>query len=399
MRLLRIGVVMLLVTAGVLSAQSKQFVRPAAGQNPPYSPAIRAGQFVYVSGTLPLDAKGDLVQGDISVQTKQVFENLRSVLSQAGSSIDNVATMTVMLQNAADFAAMDAVYKAQFGGEPPARTTVMGDMVRQGALVEIAATAIPKGGERKVILPPGWMKPTSPYNYAVQSGDTLFMSGLVSRSGKDNSTVTGDMATQVKTVMDNAGEILKAAGMSYGDLVSSRVAIRDVAQFDDMNKAYRVYWEQDRPTRATIQAGLPGTFDVEITFVAIKGASPRQVVIPPTADGKPGQAGPNYSPAIKVGDRLFISGLSGATAANKGDMKAQTAETLANLGRSLKAAEFDFKDVAGSEVWIQNVAQFNDMNEGYRPAFPSDPPVRSTMGVGGLVGNNALVEIALVAVK
>jgi 2-iminobutanoate/2-iminopropanoate deaminase len=304
-----------------------------------------------------------------------------------------------MLQNASDVAAMDAVYKAQFRGEPPARTTVMGDMVRQGALIEIAVTAVLSGGERKVILPSGWMKPASPYNYAIQSGDTLFMSGLVSRSGKDNSVVQGDMATQVKTAMDNAGEILKAAGMSYGDLVASRVAIRDIAQFDDMNKVYRTYWEKDRPTRATVQAGLPGTFDVEITFVAIKGSSPLEVVVPPTADGKPGQVGQNYSPAIKVGDRLFISGLTGSTAANKGDMKGQTTQTLTNLGRALKAAGFDFKDVVASDVWIRNVAHFNDMNEAYRPVFPTDPPVRSTMGTGALVGGDALIEIALAAVK
>ena len=59
-----------------------------------------------------------------------------------------------------------------------------------------------------------------------------------------------------------------------------------------------------------------------ITFVAIKGSSPREVIIPARPDGTPGQAGPNYSPAIKVGNRLFVSGGTGTTDANKGDMKA-----------------------------------------------------------------------------
>jgi enamine deaminase RidA (YjgF/YER057c/UK114 family) len=211
--------------------------------------------------------------------------------------------------------------------------------------------------------------------------------------------VAGDIATQTKTAMDNAGEILKAAGMSYGDLASSRVAIRDMAQFAAMNKVYAAYWEKDRPVRATVQSGLPGTFDVEITFMAIKGSSPREVVIPPTADGKPGQAGPNFSPAIKVGNRLFVSGGTGSTTDNKGDMKAQAAETLARLLRTVQFAGFDTKDVVATDVWITNVAQFADLNAGYQPVFPTDPPVRATVGVGALAGGAALIEVGLTAVK
>jgi enamine deaminase RidA (YjgF/YER057c/UK114 family) len=392
MRALKIAAVSFVAATALVAQSAKQFVRPAPGQTPPYSPAIRAGGFVYVSGVLPIDLKADFAG-----QTKQVFDDLRKVLSQAGSSLDMVATATVMLQNASDFPAMDKLWREQFKGEPPARTTVMGDMVRPGALIEIAVTAIPTGAERKAILPAGWMKPS--YNYGILSGDTLFLAGVVSRNGRDNSAVAGDMALQTKTAMDNAAEILKAAGMTLGDTVSSRVAVRDIARFDDMNKVYRTYWEKDRPVRATVQMGLPGTFDVEITFVAIKGASPREVIIPPTADGKPGQAGPNFSPAIRVGNRLFVSGGTGSTDANVGDMRAQTTETLNRLNRSLTAGGFSFKDVVSSEVWITNVQQFNDMNEGYRPIFPTDPPVRATVGVGSLAGKTALVEVAVTAVK
>jgi 2-iminobutanoate/2-iminopropanoate deaminase len=143
----------------------------------------------------------------------------------------------------------------------------------------------------------------------------------------------------------------------------------------------------------------PGTFDVEITFVAIKGSSPREVIIPVLADGTPGTAGPNYSPAIKVGNRLFISGGTGTTDANKSDMKAQTTETLTRFGPALKAAGFDYKDVVAADVYVADVQKFNDMNEGYRPFFTTDPPVRATVGVRRLANENALAEIMLTAVK
>ncbi len=402
MRMSRTAMIMLCLAAG-LSAQSgsagKQFVRPLPGQTPPYSLGIKAGGVIYAAGQLPTDDKGNLVQGDITAQAKQVFDNLRYVLGQAGSSLDNAVHATVMLQNAADFPALDQIYKQQFKGEPPARTTIIGNMVRAGALLEIQVTAVPNGAGRKVILPSGWMKPASPYNYAIQSGDTLYMSGLVSRSGKDNSQVQGDIATQVKTIMDNAGAILKAAGMSYGDLVAGRVALKDMKLFAPMNDAYRTYWEKDRPARVSCEVSPPGTFDVEITFVAIKGSSPREVIIPTRADGTPGTAGPNYSPAIKVGNRLFISGGTGTTDANKSDMKAQTTETLTRFGPALKAAGFDYKDVVAADVYVADVQKFNDMNEGYRPFFTTDPPVRATVGVRRLANENALAEIMLTAVR
>ena len=389
-----------LCLAAMVSAQpAKQFVPPPAGQTPPYSLAITAGGVIYVAGQLPTDDKGALVTGDITVQTKQVFDNLRGILKQAGSTLDNAVSATVMLQNAADFATVDQIYREQFTGDPPARTTIIGSMVRPGALLEIQVTAVPNGVQRKAILPQGWMKPASPYSYAIRAGDTLYMSGLVARNGKDNSPVKGDIGTQVKTIMDNAGQILQAAGMSYGDLVTGRVALRDMKQFAPMNEVYRSYWEKDRPARVSCQAAPPGAFDVEITFVAIKGSSPREVIIPPRADGTPGQAGPNFSPAIRVGNRLFISGGTGSTEANAGNMKAQTTETLTRFGNALKAAGFDYKDVVAADVDVTDVQKFNEMNEGYRPFFPVNPPVRATVGVGRLANENALVEIMLTAVK
>ena len=138
---------------------------------------------------------------------------------------------------------------------------------------------------------------------------------------------------------------------------------------------------------------------MEITFTAIKGSAPREAIIPNRPDGTPGQAGPNFSPAIKVGNRLFISGGTGATAANAADMKAQTTETLTRFGAALKAAGFDYKDVVAADVYITDVQKFNDMNEAYRPFFQTDPPVRATLGVTRLASEPALAEIMLTAVK
>ena len=74
--------------------------------------------------------------------------------------------------------------------------------------------AVPTGAERVVIHPAGWIKSPNPYSYAIRTGDTLFLSGLVSRNGRDNSVVAGDINAQTAVVLDNAAELLKAAGMT-----------------------------------------------------------------------------------------------------------------------------------------------------------------------------------------
>ena len=83
--------------------------------------------------------------------------------------------------------------------------------------------AVPTGGERRVVHPSDWIASPNPYSYGIKSGNTLFLSGLVSRNGKDNTRVKGDITTQTKTVLDNGAAILKAAGMSFADVVSARV--------------------------------------------------------------------------------------------------------------------------------------------------------------------------------
>ncbi len=116
---------------------------PAPFQGAPYSQAIRAGDFVFVSGQLALKP-GDktLSETTIEEQTEQVFANLRAILEEAGSGLDRLVKTTVFLQNLDDFQAMNAVYAQHVGDRPPARATVEVAKLPSGALVEIEAIAL-----------------------------------------------------------------------------------------------------------------------------------------------------------------------------------------------------------------------------------------------------------------
>ncbi|HMA80889.1 MAG TPA: RidA family protein [Candidatus Binatia bacterium] len=109
----------------------------------PYEQAIKVGEFIYASGQIPLDPKtGNVVEGGIAVQTRQVMENLKAVLEAAGSSFDRVVKTTVFLKNIGDFAAMNEVYAEYLGKAKPARSTVAVADLPRGALVEIDLIAL-----------------------------------------------------------------------------------------------------------------------------------------------------------------------------------------------------------------------------------------------------------------
>jgi len=126
---------------------SKEVVRteaaPAPFQGAPYSQAIKASGFVFVSGQLSLrPGEKELLGGDIGAQTEQIFANLAAILAEAGSSLDRLVKTTVFLQNLGDFAGMNEVYTRHVGERPPARSTVEVAKLPSGALVEIDAIAL-----------------------------------------------------------------------------------------------------------------------------------------------------------------------------------------------------------------------------------------------------------------
>ena len=109
----------------------------------PYEQAIKVGDFIYASGQIALDpATGNLVEGNITVQTRRVMENLKAVLTAAGSSLERVVKTTVFLKNISDFAAMNEVYGEYLNNVKPARSTVAVADLPRGALVEIDLIAI-----------------------------------------------------------------------------------------------------------------------------------------------------------------------------------------------------------------------------------------------------------------
>ena len=121
-----------------------EVILPAGSPPPlaPYSPGAKAGNVIYVGGTLAMDASGKTMGvGDVRAQTRHVLEAIKSVLAAGGGSMTDITFNQIFLKDLADYAGMNEVYEEYFPKNPPARYCIRADLVRPDFLVEIASTA------------------------------------------------------------------------------------------------------------------------------------------------------------------------------------------------------------------------------------------------------------------
>lgn len=368
----------------------------AAGQpSPAFAPAVKHDGLIFVSGILPGSSHAS---AGVGRQLEAVLEELSSRLTAAGSSMSQVVSTSVYLKNAGDVSAVNAAWARRWPTAPPTRTTVVATLPAPDALVQISAVAVPDGVGRIVVLPERWAAPPAPWSYAIRTGNALFMSGLVPRRPADNSRVSGDMAVQTRAVLDSARAILAAAGFSPADVVSAKIFVTDVSQFQAMNEAYRTCFAQAPPARATVVAGLLHPDDlVEITLTAVAGPD-RAVITTPAADGSPGKPNPNLSSAIRVGPRLFLSGMLGLTPGKPADLAAQTAETLARLERTMTLAGYSWSNVIDSTVYVTDISTADAVVQALKAKTGGTLPAGTVVGAA-LVSPEGFVEIMLTAAK
>ena len=110
------------------------------GTKLPFPKAVRAGDFVFISGQMATDANGELIEGGIEVQTRQVMDNIKAILAEAGCTMADVVKCTCWIDDPRDFGRFNAVYREYFGDDPPARSTVRSALMLDGKL-EVEAIA------------------------------------------------------------------------------------------------------------------------------------------------------------------------------------------------------------------------------------------------------------------
>ncbi|MFX1565683.1 MAG: RidA family protein [Promethearchaeota archaeon] len=124
------------------SKKSRVFTKKAPSPVGPYSQAIRAGDFLFVAGQVPVNPEtGEFVTEDIAGQTRQCMENIKAILAEAGGRLLDVVRSTIYLTNMADFGEVNEVYGNYFDLDPPARTTIGVAALPKGMAIEIDVIA------------------------------------------------------------------------------------------------------------------------------------------------------------------------------------------------------------------------------------------------------------------
>ena len=381
---LRAGFLPILVVAALVALAGQ----PRAAL-PPSRPVVSAGGLIFVSGITSAAADTAGKSTEIDRQTRAVLDELRQRLGTVSSTLGDVVSVTVGLRHASDYDAMNAIYRTYFAENPPTRTTIAVDLP-PGALIQVSAIAVPTGTSHIAMQPGNWAKTPRPYSYIMRTGDLVFISGLVSRRGTDDSIVPGGVDVQTRTILDNAGTLLRTAGLTYDNVVAARVFLTDDGDFEAMNAEYRRRFADMPPARATAITGLMG-HDAEVEIALVASSVFKETMGPQVSPTLP------VSTAVRAGSRVFVSGVTGVTDTNADDPTGQSVEALSHLKHALSLAGLTPADVVDTTMYLPRLSELPSVDAIYGGVFVDQPPSRTVMGAK-LVSRPGLVEIMATAI-
>ena len=360
----------------------------------PYSPAIRAGNTLYISGQGSLNPEGKLSES-FEERVRQCLSNVRAILQGGGMDFANLASVHVYLTDLGTLELMNRVYWQMIGDNPPARTVLGVAGLPGGNTIEITGIAVSDASTKRAVWPSGWTRSAQADPPAIQAGELLYLSGVGARSANQSLPYS----EQVKEALDNFGTVLTAAGMSHKNVVWVNPYLDDVKQYGAMNRVYENYFEfGNTPGRGTIHVNaLPAGEHVLFSGIAGKDLSKRKAVKPRNMP-----ASSTASPGILYGDTLYLSAKSGFIPGQgivTKDLELQLRQTMRNLLDGLEEADMNFSDVVSAVVYLKNMKDYDVMNQLYRTFFKTDFPSRTTLQQNQDRETQTEEQISVIAVR
>lgn len=343
----------------------------------PYSPGIDAGDYIYVAGQGAETPDGKM-PATFEEQVRQTLENVKAVVEAAGLTMEHVVYTQVYLDDIHNFDRMNRVYAQYFPITPPARAT-LGVAKLAGTPVEINAVAVRDLASRKAISIPGY-DPREPVSPGILTHDRLFVSAMRGRD-LQTGTIPADPAVQVDLALDGVKAVVEAAGIKLSHMVFVNPYLTKQIPERVMNKLYASRFEfGNTPARATIEvSSLPEGAQIEFTGVAVRDLSQRRAVRPRNM-----RPSATASPCVFAGDTLYCSAkdafIPGPNAGiYVGTVEQQVRQSVRNQLDNLEEADMDLSDVVATNVYLDDVADFQAMNKIYAKYFKPPYPARTTI--------------------
>jgi len=341
------------------------------------SPAIDAGDYVYVSGQGPLRPDGS-TPTNFADQVRQSLENMKTVVEAAGLAMDHVVYVQVYLDDMSHYEALDKAFAEFFPKLPPARG-VLGVARLPEPSVQINAVAVRDlKGKQAVELPN--FKPNKAYSFGMLTHDRLFVSTML---GSDPATdkVPANPAAQVDFALDRLKMVVEAAGLTLGNMVFVNPYLTSEIPMRIMNEHYARRFEfGNTPGRATIEvSSLPEGTHIAYTGVAVRDLTQRRAIRP-----KNMPPSPTASPCVFAGDTLYCSAKSGfIPGPNGGVFAASTADqvrqTMRNLLDNLEEAGMKFDQVVSTTIYLDDLSESAAFGKVYRKYFSGVLPAQTTV--------------------
>ncbi len=342
-----------------------------------YSPAVDAGDYVYISGQGSRRPDGSLPP-TFDAQTRQTLDNLKAVVEAAGLTIEQVVYTQVYLEDIGEYDEMNRGFAEYFGKTPPARAVLGVARVPDGP-IQISAVAVRSLADRRAIYPPNY-SPSDSASPGILTHDRLFISSM---SGSDPASgkVPDDPAAQVDLALDRMQAVVKAAGLELSNMVFVNPYLTSKIPARVMNERYARRFEfGNTPARATIEvSSLPGGAQIEYTGVAVRDLRQRKAIRP-----KNMPPSPTASPCVFAGDTLYCSAKDGFIPGAHGGIYATTTQhqlrqSMRNLLDNLEEADINFNEVVSTNVYLDDLADLQGFDDVYAQYFGPVLPARTTI--------------------
>jgi reactive intermediate/imine deaminase len=389
----------LLLSSAVVAGNDSKVVTPAGfkSSGKPFSPAILAGDTLYVSGQGSLDADGkepETFEGAV----RQCLANVRAILQAAGMDYRNMVWMNIYLPDIMNAAEMNRVYWKTIGELAPARTVLGVSALPGGARIEINCIAVADAQPRREIWPADWPKRPQTDPPGVLAGDVLYLSAQGDRDPATSKTAE-TFSGRVKQALENVRVVLNSAGMSYANTLWVNPYMAVSGQYRAMNEVYASCFEfGNTPGRGTIEvAALPEQGQIAFSCIAGADVTKRKSI-------KPRNMPPSRtaSPGILYGDTLYLSAKDGFIPGQgmvTQDFELQLRQSMRNLLDGLEEADMDFSNVAQATIYLKNIADYDLLNGTYGKFFKGDYPARTTLQQNPDPKVEAREQISIIAVK
>ncbi|MBM3740206.1 MAG: hypothetical protein FJW39_31015 [Acidobacteria bacterium] len=330
-----------------------------AGAQPVESRAVKIGGTVYLSGA---GAR----------QAGQALRELRAPLRANGLSLADIVSLDVWVTGTGAAAEVTKAVRSAFKRQPPAGTISEVSALPGGAAVQIAGVAV-KGGKR--VIRPKHMENHQPFSPGIFVDGALYLSGQTSADPATGRLPVGDIRKHVTQSLENAGSVLREAGLDFSNVTQANVILTNPADFGPMSEPYRVFTQPPRPARVPLGAiRLPFDSPVEITMRARREKG-RPIL--------PGGMEPsdNYSRGFLSGNELYVAGIGSA----KDHVEEGVAEGLDRVRKIVEAAGFSMRDVVEARVYLSDIGNLEGVNRAFRAHFAGDrPPARAVVAVAQL---------------